>query len=86
MDTVYRLCDMKTGEHATIKELLPSCPLKRRLCDIGLITGTEVSCLFQSRGKDINAYLIRGAVIAIRSGDCAHVIIEKEDKSDDKKR
>jgi ferrous iron transport protein A len=80
MNTVYRLCDMKAGECATVKEQLASYPFKRRLSDIGLIAGTEVSCLFQSCGKDIKAYLIRGAVIAIRNEDCTHVIIEKKEK------
>lgn len=49
--------------------------MRRRLLDIGLIENTEVECLGRSPGGDPSAFLIRGAVIAIRSEDCGNILI-----------
>lgn len=51
-------------------------PMRRRLQDIGLIDGTEVVCLRKSPSGDPVAYLIRGAVIALRSEDSSKILIE----------
>ena len=42
----------------------------RRFTDIGLIENTLVECVGESPAGDPKAYLIRGAVIAIRNEDC----------------
>ena len=47
-----------------------------RLQDIGLIEGTEVLCLQKSPSGDPVAYLIRGAVIALRGEDSSKIILE----------
>lgn len=41
--------------------------LKRRFLDLGIIKGTEIEVLYKSPFGDPKAYLIRGAVIAIRN-------------------
>ena len=51
--------------------------IRRRLLDIGLVEDTEVECLGQSPLGDPCAYLIRGAVIAIRSEDCRGILIHE---------
>ncbi len=71
-----RLCDLHTGESATVHALLSVGSIRRRLLDIGLIEGTAVECVGRSPGGDPAAYLIRGAVIAIRDKDAADIIIE----------
>lgn len=43
--------------------------LKKRLQDIGLVPGTVVTVMHQSPPGDPRAYLIRGAVIALRNAD-----------------
>ena len=50
--------------------------IRRRLLDIGLVEGTDVSCLQKSPAGDPVAYLIRGAVIAIRSEDSSQIVVE----------
>ena len=77
MNTPNKLSDLKVGEAATVCSLLPS-SIEKRFADIGLIKGTAVKCLCQSPGRDMKAYLIRGAVIAIRNEDCRCVCITKE--------
>jgi ferrous iron transport protein A len=84
MTKTYKMCDMRVGEYATVSEILPLCPIRRRLYDVGLIDGTHIQCLFQSAGRDMKAFLIRGAVIALRRTDCAHVLVSKEGERDEK--
>ena len=67
--------DIRPGQTATVKELLSTGSIRRRLLDIGLIEDTEVECLGRSPGGDPSAFLIRGAVIAIRAEDCRNIII-----------
>lgn len=76
---IERLClnDMSTGQHACIRALKSTGSMRRRLLDIGLVENTEVECLGRSPGGDPAAFLIRGAVIAIRSEDCADILIQK---------
>ena len=69
------LSDIKPGESARIRSLSCSGSLRRRLLDIGLVENTAVTCLGASPAGDPKAYLIRGAVIAIRSRDCRGILI-----------
>ncbi|MFA9466626.1 MAG: ferrous iron transport protein A [Velocimicrobium sp.] len=75
MNKARCLNDIKPGQTAKIKELLSTGSIRRRLLDIGLIENTEVECLGRSPGGDPSAFLIRGAVIAIRSEDCNNILI-----------
>lgn len=43
--------------------------LRRRFFDLGIIDGTDIEVLFRSPFGDPTAYMIRGAVIAIRKED-----------------
>ncbi|PWM39758.1 MAG: ferrous iron transport protein A [Clostridiales bacterium] len=69
------LRDIKPGQRARVKALLSDNSIRRRLLDIGLIEDTEVECLGRSPAGDPSAFLIRGAVIAIRSEDCGDILI-----------
>lgn len=60
---------MKKGDKARVKQLDINGLMRRRLLDIGLIEGTKIECLQKSPLGDPCAYLIRGAVIALRSED-----------------
>lgn len=69
------LNDIEPGEHAIVRKLTATGSMRRRLLDIGLIENTSVECLGSSPGGDPSAYLIRGAVIAIRSEDSKTVMV-----------
>ena len=51
-------------------------PIRRRLQDLGLIEGTEVECVGIAPPGDPAAYLIRGAVIALRGKDTERIMVE----------
>ena len=60
---------LKTGERAIINKIYTKSTLRKRLQNIGLIEGTHIECVCKSPMGDPAAYLIRGAVIAIRNND-----------------
>lgn len=69
------LNSIEPGERAVISEIKSTEGMRRRLLDIGMIPGTEVECVGRSPSGDPKAFLIRGAVIAIRSEDSAGIFI-----------
>ena len=64
-------------ESGRVTRLLTEGAMRRRFLDIGLIEGTLVECLGRSPMGGPSAYLIRGAVIAIRAVDCKGILIRK---------
>lgn len=72
------LCDINVGETAVVRTLCSSGGIRRRFLDIGLVSGTKVTCLMKSPCGDPTAYLIRGAVIAIRRKDAADILVQRE--------
>lgn len=50
--------------------------LRRRFFDLGIIDGTDIEVLFRSPFGDPTAYMIRGAVIAIRKEDGAKIQVK----------
>lgn len=72
------LSQLRPGKSAVVKSIHTDGTMRRRFLDLGLTAGTEVSCLGQSPLGDPSAYLIRGAVIAIRAIDSRNIITENE--------
>jgi len=70
------LGSLDEGEHATVAGLSLNGKMGRRLRDLGLVEGTNVRCLQKSPLGDPVAFLIRGAVIALRSEDSSRVLVE----------
>ena len=71
-----RLNLVPEGKTVKVKELLSTGSMRRRLLDMGLIEGTKVSCLQKSPAGDPVAYLIRGAVIALRTEDSSQIVVD----------
>ena len=77
MDHPFCLSDLRPGQRGTVEALHSVGAMRRRLLDIGLIEGTNVEGLGRSPGGDPAAFLIRGAVIAIRSSDGRDVLLRE---------
>ena len=71
-----KLSELNSGEKAYIVSISGDSGISRRLLDIGLIPGTKVECVLVSPGQNPKAYMIRGAVIAIRNEDAFDIEIE----------
>jgi len=79
MPDIDALNRLPPGGAATVTGLAITGDMRRRLQDIGLIEGTTVRCLQRSPLRDPTAFLIRGAVIALRAVDSAGVLIRYHD-------
>ena len=66
---------LSCGEAAYIKKLNINGSMHRRFLDIGLIDDTLVECVAVSPMGDPKAFLVRGAVIAIRNKDSACIVV-----------
>ncbi|MCH5205079.1 MAG: ferrous iron transport protein A [Oscillospiraceae bacterium] len=64
------------GKSAVVKSLSVHGALRRRLSDIGVVEGAAVKCVGRSPLGDPAAYMICGAVIAIRDCDSRGVSVE----------
>lgn len=76
MNNTITLDALDEGASGRVTGLTIKGPMRRRLQDIGLVDGTKVVCLKKSPSGDPVAYLIRGAVIALRSDDSSGILIE----------
>ena len=71
------LSELKKGQKCIIYGPQSPKNINRRLMDIGLVDNTLVECVETSPFGDPKAYLIRGAVIALRQEDCTNIIIKE---------
>lgn len=71
------LNDISCSERAKIIEINIEPSMKRRLIDLGLIEDTVVECVGKSPMGDPKAFLIRGAVIALRCEILKEITAEK---------
>ena len=72
------LSALREGESANVTEVNAGPTMDRRLTDLGLVRGTRVTCVLRSPAGDPCAYLIRGALIALRRTDADGVALERQ--------
>lgn len=71
------LTALREGESGYVTEIAANPAMTRRLIDLGLVRGTRVTCIARSPAGDPCAYLIRGALIALRRGDARGIRLER---------
>ena len=71
------LSALPEGESAYVTGISAGPSMERRLTDLGLVRGTRVTCVLRSPAGDPCAYLIRGALIALRRADADGVSLER---------
>ena len=71
------LSALPEGESGYVTEVSAGPAMDRRLTDLGLVRGTRVTCVLKSPAGDPCAYLIRGALIALRRADANGVTLER---------
>jgi len=74
-----KLCELAVGDRAEVRALLSRRAIRRRLQDLGLVEDTAVECIGKSPGGGMSAYLIQGAVIALRDEDAAQVLVSPQE-------
>jgi len=69
------LSSVPMGCTCRVVRLLVSDHVRRRLLDIGLVPATTVTAVRRSAAGDPTAYLIRGALIALRREQASKVMV-----------
>ena len=72
------LTALREGESGYVLQIHAQPAMKRRLADLGLIRGTRVTCVARSPAGAPVAYLIRGALIALRRMDAEGILLERQ--------
>lgn len=67
------LAALSPDESAVVGSIGCRGDIRRRLRELGLVEGTTVECVGVSPFGDPAAYLIRGAVVALRHEDSANI-------------
>jgi DtxR family Mn-dependent transcriptional regulator len=76
--------DLKPGETGVVAELSPACrgTQRRRLLDLGVVRGAEVTAELPSAFGDPVAYRIRDALVALRAEQAGWIRIEQAEATD----
>lgn len=82
MEHEIRMAELQPGERAVVTGMAVGAGIRRRLQDIGLIKGTEITCVSKSPLGDPKAYLIRKAVIALRSEDAGEIQVKRRQEEE----
>lgn len=69
------LNQLPIGRKAKVEALTSDGVTRRRMLDLGVVDGTEIEPLYKSPSGNPVAYLIRGAVIALRSDVSEKIIV-----------
>ena len=74
------LSQLKKGETGKVGQIGVNGSMRRRLQDIGLVRGAAVKRIGSSPLGDPSAYLIKGALVAIRNkeADCIMLALPSE--------
>ena len=74
-EMIRRMNELSPGDFGIVVDNLSENSLRRRFLDIGLINGALIECVGKSPFGDPKAYLIKGAVIAIRGTDSEKITV-----------
>ena len=77
------LSQLKIGQAATVETLTHTGTLRRRLQDVGVVEGNRIECVGRSPFGDPSAYLLSGAVIAIRRRDALDIQVRIEQRTNE---
>ena len=76
MESTVKLSSLPLGDWGVVTRIEAQPDMARRLKDMGLVTGTRVMCRLVSPAGDPRAYVIRGALIALRQKDADGIRVE----------
>lgn len=71
------LTSLEPGQTGSVLHLLPACRglQRRRLMDLGVLPGTEITLEYRDAHGELGAYRIRGALVALRDDQARQVCV-----------
>ena len=73
-----RLDELSHRGHAVVVSVGGSGPERRRIMDLGLLPGVEITAQLSNPLGDPMAYLVRGCLIALRRSQARHIQVRVE--------
>lgn len=70
------LADIPIGQKCRVKALTATGIIRRRLLDLGFVPGASVLVIRKAPFRDPTAYLIRGAMIALRREEASFIQVQ----------
>ena len=70
------LSKLGPGEIAGVEKIVHAGKTQQRLCDLGMIPGAEIRCLYSAPSGSPTAYEVLGAVVALRRRDAESVLVK----------
>ena len=67
---------LRPGEYGVLREILMPGEAKARMEELGLLPETELNCLYCAPHASPTAYMVDGAVFALRKKDAAGITVE----------
>ena len=76
------LSTLEVGKWGSVGEIALTGSIRRRLQELGFVRGTPVQSLYDAPSGSPRAFVIRGAVIALRRSDCAMISVTPWQRED----
>lgn len=74
---VIPLSHIKPGERVRVVWVASETHMKQRLIDLGFAPDESLSCVLKPRRGGMSAYLVQGAVIALRQENANEIFVER---------
>lgn len=69
------MADLRPGQRGRVLSVSLSGGLLQRLRELGLVEGTEVTCMHIAPSGSPAAFWIRGTLLALRREDCGAILV-----------
>lgn len=70
-----KLGELPLGKKAVVISIKSDTLLMKRIINLGVTKGAEITPLFRAPFGDPTAYLVKGCVVALRKSDCEGIIV-----------
>lgn len=69
------LGELPLGKTAIVTDIKNNTLLMKRIINLGVTKGAEITPLFRAPFGDPTAYAVKGCVVALRKSDCAGILV-----------
>lgn len=73
---------LNINQRATVECVDVDMAMYRRMLDLGFVKGSTVECVGRAPSGDPAAYLVRGAMIALRKEDACGITVSVEESAE----
>lgn len=79
---VLPLEGINIGDMVQVVWIASESGMARRLKDLGFVPGSDIECVLKGQRGGMHAYLVRNAVIALRTSTAREIFVQKQCEED----